>query len=85
MATVLGFAGGFLIGWPIGTAVAGGEPQWELPAIGAGLVILAFPFSEQAKKKASIAVDLYNHDFREFTYRKNPELHFSLSAYGAGL
>ena len=85
MATVLGAAGGFLIGWPLGTAVGGGDPQWELAAIGTGLVVLAFPFANQAKKKASKAVNIYNRDFRESAYRNKPELHFSLSQYGAGL
>ena len=85
MATVLSVAGGFMIGWPIGTALGGGDPQWELAAVGTGLVVLAFPFMSQAKKKASKAVELYNQDFTRSAYRNKPELHFSLSEYGAGL
>jgi hypothetical protein len=35
--------GGFLIGYPLGTAVAGGDPNWTLAAIGAGLVVVSIP------------------------------------------
>ena len=35
--------GGFLIGWPLGTALAGGDPNWTLAAIGAGCVAIAIP------------------------------------------
>ena len=34
-ASILSYAGGFMIGWPIGTAIGGGEPNWTLAAIGA--------------------------------------------------
>jgi len=60
MASVLGFAGGFMVGWPLGAAVAGGEPQWGLAAAGGALVVLSIPFSTGFKKHATKAVDIYN-------------------------
>lgn len=36
-------------------------------------------------KKAYVAVDLYNCDFKESAYRIKPELDFSESGYGVGL
>ena len=35
---LIGGAGGFMIGYPLGAAVAGGDPNWLLAGIGAGLV-----------------------------------------------
>lgn len=60
IASVIGFAGGGLIGWPIGAALGGGEPNWALAGIGAGLVVVSIPISSSASKKAKQAVDLYN-------------------------
>lgn len=60
-ATAFGFAGGFLIGWPLGTAIGGGEPNWTLAGIGAGLVVVSIPFSTAYKKHALKAVDMYNN------------------------
>ena len=72
LASILGFAGGGLIGWPIGTAIGGGDPEWALAGVGAGLIAVAIPISSSANKKAKQAVELYNsslgttsyHDFK---------------------
>jgi uncharacterized membrane protein YedE/YeeE len=70
---VLGFIGGFLIGYPIGTTLGGGEPEWGMAAAGAGVIVVALPIISSANKKMSRAVDLYNssessanstHDFQ---------------------
>ena len=60
LASIIGFAGGGLIGWPIGTAIGGGDANWTLAGIGAGLVAIAIPISSSANKKAKQAVELYN-------------------------
>lgn len=60
VASVFSFAGGFLIGWPIGTAIGGGEPNWTLAGIGAGLVVISIPFSSAYGKHAKHAVRIYN-------------------------
>jgi hypothetical protein len=59
-ANVLGFVGGFLIGWPIGTAIGGGEPAWALAGAGAGILAVAIPINSSANKKVKQAVDIYN-------------------------
>lgn len=59
-STILGYTGGFLIGWPIGTAIAGGKPNWALAGIGAGLTAVSIPLSISAKKKLKSAVSTYN-------------------------
>jgi hypothetical protein len=57
---VIGFAGGFLIGWPLGTALGGGDPQWGLMGGGAALVLLSIPLQVGYKKHARKAIDIYN-------------------------
>lgn len=52
--------GGFLIGYPIGTAVAGGKANWTLAAIGAGLVVVAIPLISGFNKHATNGVNIYN-------------------------
>src|SRR5687767_14455603 len=39
-ADIIGGIGGFLIGWPLGTAIGGGDPNWTMAGIGAGLVVI---------------------------------------------
>lgn len=53
--------GGFLIGWPIGTAAGGGDPKWAMAGIGAGLIVAAIPFEIAFTKKARSAVKMYNN------------------------
>ena len=57
---VFGFIGGALIGWPCGTAMAGGDPEWALAAVGGALVGVSIPFSVAYSKNAKKAVDIYN-------------------------
>ena len=57
---VFSYIGGFLIGWPIGTALAGGDANWTLAGIGAGCILLSIPFSSGYTKHAKNAVRLYN-------------------------
>lgn len=57
---VIGFIGGFMIGWPIGTALAGGEAQWGLAAGGVGVLLLAIPLNSAFNKHSKNAVEIYN-------------------------
>jgi hypothetical protein len=60
VAGVLGFAGGFFIGFPLGMAITGNKPQWGVVGAGAGLVLTAVPFSLAYAKNAKKAVSIYN-------------------------
>lgn len=60
ISTILSYAGGFMIGWPIGTAIGGGKPAWALAGIGGGLVAVAIPLSISSNKKMKTAVRQYN-------------------------
>lgn len=59
-AQVLGFVGGFLIGWPLGTALGGGDPQWGLAGGGAALLLASIPLQSGFKKHAQNALTIYN-------------------------
>lgn len=73
VAGVLGFTGGILIGIPIGTAIAGGDPEWGLAAGGAALVLGSIHFNRMFKGRAFNALELYN---KKYTSRLKPTLHF---------
>lgn len=59
-AGILGFAGGFLIAFPIGTAIGGGDPEWALAAGGLGLILAAIPLNAAFRNHALNALDIYN-------------------------
>lgn len=83
IGSVFGFAGGFLVGWPLGTAIAGGEPNWTLAGIGAGL-ILSIPFSTAYTKHAKNAVNLYNNGLKS-TGLNNVDFKIGLTYNGIGV
>ena len=63
-------AGGCLIGWPLGTALGGGDPQWGLAAVGAGLVLLTIPFQVGYNKHIAQAVKIYNSELKQIGISK---------------
>ncbi|GGF26723.1 hypothetical protein [Echinicola rosea] len=84
IASIFGFAGGALIGWPIGTAIGGEEPNWALAGIGAGLIAVAIPISSSANKKTNQAIEIYNSNLYSSGYFK-PEFKFLTNKNGIGL
>lgn len=84
VGTVFGSAGGFLIGWPIGTAVAGGEPEWLLAAVGAGLIAISIPFSTSYSKHAKKAVVIFNNGLKQSGHNA-PEVRLGLTYGGIGV
>ncbi len=83
-STVLGYAGGFLAGWPVGTALAGGDPDWTLAAIGAGLIVISIPFTSAYTKHAKNAVSIYNNGLNRSSYRVG-EARLGFTFNGIGL
>jgi hypothetical protein len=60
VATILGFAGGFMAGWTLGAAIAGGNANWAVAGVGAGLIVASIPFNSKSNRQAASAVDIYN-------------------------
>jgi uncharacterized membrane protein YedE/YeeE len=82
--SVFGFTGGFLVGWPLGTAVAGGDPNWTMAAIGAGLIGISIPFSVAYSKHARKAVEIYNGGLKQTGFN-SVETRVGLTSGGSGL
>lgn len=83
VATIIGAAGGGLTGWPLGAAVGGGDPNWALAGIGAGLVAVSIPFATTSNKKAREAVEVYNSSLSS-SYKFSPEFKISSNRDGIG-
>lgn len=84
VGSVFSFVGGFLIGWPIGTAIGGGDANWVLAGIGAGVVLIAIPFSTAYTKHATNAVRIYNKSL-QYSSRDRLNLKFGATQNGIGL
>ena len=84
-ASIIGFAGGFMVGWPIGTALGGGEPNWTMAGIGAGLIVVSIPISQKFNKQARQAVDTYNGGLQTSSFWNERELRFCMTGNGVGL
>ena len=84
MSFIFNYAGGFLVGWPLGTAIGDGEPNWTLAAIGAGLIAIGIPINQSFNRKARLAVDTYNNGIRTSSLWDDTELNLSMSENGIG-
>ena len=60
IGSVIGSVGGFLIGWPLGTLIGGGDPNWAMAGVGVGLAVVSIPFYSAYNKHAKTAVRIYN-------------------------
>ena len=85
IASIVGFAGGFMVGWPVGTAIGGRYPNWAMAGIGAGLIVVTIPISQKFNKQAKQAVDTYNLGLQETSFWDKRELRFSMTGNGLGL
>ena len=61
-AAITGFTGAMLLAFPLGTAVAGGEPEWIMAAGGAALLITSIPLNGAYRNHTMNALDLYNEN-----------------------
>ena len=86
LSVILGASGGLLVGWPIGTAISNGDPNWTLAYIGAGLIAISIPISIMGNKQAIKAVKIYNENLTKQAFQPHhPTLRFSVNASGLGL
>ena len=69
IAGILGFTGGVLLVFPVGTAIAGGDPEWALAAGGAAMILASLPFMSSFRRHAMTAVELFNKKHTAFRPR----------------
>ncbi len=84
-ATILGGVGGAFIGFPIGTAIGGGDAKWELAGVGAALILVAIPINNNYNNKSKNAVDLYNSGFSSTSYRFQPSFNLNMKENSIGI
>ncbi len=84
VGVVIGAIGGFMVGYPCGSAIAGGDPEWALAGVGAGLIALSIPFSTAYVKHTKKAVAIYNGSL--VTEKKDVAMvNFGMTSNGIGL
>lgn len=81
---VVGFIGGFLVGFQLGRYITGTEPNWIVGSIGGALVVAAIPLRKSADRKMQKAVQIYNKGLEEETLA-GYKLEVAGSPYGFGL
>lgn len=84
-ALILGTAGGALVGFPIGTAIGGGDPEWALAGAGAALIVATIPIVKGFNKKTSKAVNLYNDGLSSNAYNFNPTFNLNIKGTSLGI
>jgi len=57
---VLGFVGGFCLGYGLAPALYGRQPDLAIAGIGAGILVISLPLVSSAENKLKNAVDIYN-------------------------
>ncbi|MGJ8685149.1 MAG: hypothetical protein ACSHWW_11025 [Nonlabens sp.] len=82
ISQVMGFAGGFLIGYQLGNLITGKEFNVLQGSIGAGLIGIAIPINIAQNKKIDRAVDIYNDGLSESS---TVPMELSLTTSGTGL
>lgn len=74
--TVLSFAGGFMIGYSLGTMLGGGQPNLGLAAVGCGLLVITLPIASSADKNLLKTVKAYNQD-KPLSFKNKYDLFYS--------
>ncbi|MBV2246387.1 MAG: hypothetical protein KUL83_04430 [Lentimicrobium sp.] len=85
VSTVIGGIGGFMVGWTIGTAIGGGDPNWILAGMGAGLIVISIPITNSTIKKTKQAVDTYNAGLQASSLVNKWDFKFSMTGNGIGV
>jgi hypothetical protein len=80
ISSILGFTGGLLIALPLGTAIAGGQPEWIYAGGGAVLFLASIPFNTSFRGHALNALEIYNANPATSKIRVSTSFHF----YGTG-
>lgn len=82
---ILGMAGGAMVGWQLGAALAGGDANWTVAGIGAGLIVVTFPITKSYNKKVNQAVEIYNESYKKTSFWQRSELKLGFTGNGVAL
>ncbi len=86
ISSIIGYGGGFMMGYSLGSWVNRGELRWSVLGVGAGLALVSIPVSRGAYDKALRAVGIYDDALESSVFRKKkPELGLIVSGNGIGV
>ena len=85
LGMVVGLVGGGLVGYPLGTAAGGGEPNWAVAGVGAVLLVALIPVTIKMNKQVKKAVDTFNNGLNTSSNWDKRELQFGTTKNGIGL
>lgn len=83
-AKVLGYAGGFMIGYTLGVAIGGGDPPWLLAAAGVGVIVLSIPLNKAYQRNINEAANIYNKDILD-KGKVTTKVGFGPTKHGVGI
>jgi hypothetical protein len=81
-AIAFGYIGGFFLGYPLGQAIAGGEPAWALAGAGAGSLLIALLFQIAYNMQAKKAIRIYNSGLNQLSLNYNASVNFCITMNG---
>ena len=84
LGQILGAGGGFMLGFPLGTWLGGGDPNWQLAYIGMGLIGTSIPFYYWSQKRTENAVKIYNTEMLNDPEKTKMEMSFYSTGTGLG-
>ena len=84
-ATIFGSAGGFLIGYPLGSAIAGGKFSFTMLGVGVGLIGVSIPFTSAYNKHTVKAVQTYNNAIVKASSNLKPKVSSYFGLNGVGI
>lgn len=85
ISVLLGYAGGFMIGYPIGRYIAGRGANLSMLAVGIGFVIVDIPVSIATKRNLFNAIHRYNsHNSEAGLISNDYDLHMGITQNGIG-
>lgn len=85
LVSVLSYAGGFLIGYPLGTMLGGGKPVWAMAAVGCGFLAIALPVAIHSDKVLLKAAMIYNNSVMRPAVKNEMSLTGGFTSQGVGL
>ena len=83
-SNIVGGIGGFFVGWPLGTAIGGGDPEWWMLGVGAGLIVASIPMSLASVRHAKEGARIYNSTINNATGMNESILRLGYTPNGIG-
>lgn len=86
LSSIFGFAGGALVGIPIGQTISSADPNWVLAIVGGALITVAVPLTSSSKRNLEDGVSRYNSSTKtSLRHEVEPEVSIIGNANGLGI